>query len=232
MYTRNIKYLILFAAFVIIPFSGFSQLSKQYNKADYQFWQFLPVDSILKNNPPVLIFLHGRSLSGSNLDMVTRYGIIWEIQHGRKIPAIVVAPQVPYKHSWEPDKILSVLNFIQKTYKTDTTRVYMVGMSLGGYGTLYFSGKYPNRITAAVALCGGGNVLDACRLAGIYLWIMHGKKDVAVPISESERMVSAIKKCGDDSKLKYTVYENYDHGDLARVFRQDSIYQWMFSLKK
>lgn len=208
-----------------------AQLTKEYKKAAYPFWQYLPTDSILKNHPPVLIFLHGRSLSGNNLDMVTRYGIIWELNHGRKIPAIILAPQLPYKKDWDPEKVLTVLNYIQKTFNTDTSRVYVVGMSLGGYGTLHFCGKYPDRITAAVALCGGGNVADACRLSGINLWIMHGKKDRAVPISESEKMVTAIKKC-DASKLKYTVYENYDHGQMARVFRQDSIYDWMFRLRK
>jgi predicted peptidase len=216
---------------VLLYSSGYTQLTKQYHKADYPFWQYLPNDSILKNNPPVLIFLHGKSLSGNNLDLVTRYGIIWELNHGRRIPAIIVAPQVPYKKGWEPDKILSVLNYIQITFQTDTNRVYVVGMSLGGYGTLHFCGKYPSRITAAVALCGGGNLSDACRLSGIHLWIMHGKKDRAVPISESEKMVSAIKKI-DGSKLKYTVYENYDHGQIARVFRQDSIYDWMFQIRK
>ncbi len=224
----------IFCIVMVIAFhyNGYCQLTKQYHKAAYPFWQYLPADSILKNNPPVLIFLHGRSLSGNNLELVKRYGIICELLHGRNIPAIIVAPQLAYKKGWEPDKILSVLNYIQATFKTDTTRVYIVGMSLGGYGTLFFAGKYPNRITAAVALCGGGSVADACRLAGINLWIMHGKKDVAVPFAESERMVSAIKKCGNASKLRYTVYENYDHGDMARVFRQDSIYDWMFKLRK
>jgi predicted peptidase len=225
------KGIVVFLIIGLFSFQGYSQLSKQYKKAAYPFWQYLPCDSILKNHPPVLIFLHGKSLSGNNLDMVTKYGIINELNHGRKIPAIIVAPQVPYKKGWEPDKILTVLNYIQKTFQTDTNRVYVVGMSLGGYGTLHFCGKYPNRITAAVALCGGGNLSDACRLSGIHLWIMHGKKDRAVPISESDKMVDAIKKY-DGSKLRYTIYENYDHGQLARVFRQDSIYNWMFQLRK
>ncbi len=228
---NQVKKISIFIILLLFGSGLFAQLTKEYKKAAYPFWQFLPVDSILKNNPPVLIFLHGKSLSGNNLDLVTRYGIIWELNHGRKIPAIIVAPQVPYKKGWEPDKILTVLDYIQKIYKTDTNRVYVVGMSLGGYGTLHFCGKYANRIAAAVALCGGGKVTDACRLAGIHLWIMHGKKDRAVPISESQKMVDAIKKI-DGSKLKYTVYENYDHGQLARVFRQDSIYDWMFQIRK
>ena len=85
----------------------------------YNFWLSLPVDSILQNNPPVLIFLHGKSLSGSDLALVRKYGVIHEIDKGRSIPAIVIAPQVPAGKSWEPEKILHVLQYVQKQYKTE-----------------------------------------------------------------------------------------------------------------
>lgn len=149
---------------------------------------------------------------------------------GRKIPAIVVAPQVA-SGSWDPDKILSVLNYVQKTYKTDSSRVYVVGMSLGGYGTLHFAGKYAERITAAVALCGGGNPKDAPKLATIPLWIQHGNKDYAVPISESEKVVKAINAL-NPLNLIFTVHDGANHGDLERVFRTDALYDWLFSQQK
>lgn len=207
-----------------------AQLTAVYGKADYNFWLSLPEDSILQSRPPVLIFLHGRSLSGKDLNRVKKYGVIHEIENGRKIPAIVVAPQVPGGH-WVPEKVLNVLEYVQKNYNTDSTRIYVCGMSLGGYGTLHFAGKYAHKITAAVALCGGGNVSDACRLATIPLWIQHGNKDNAVPISESEKMVAAIKKC-DGSKLIYTVHPGSDHGDLEKVFRTDEMYDWLLSQKR
>ena len=68
-------------------------------------------------------------------------------------------------------------------------------MSLGGYGTLDFAGQYPEIVTAAVALCGGGNPRNGCNLSTIPVWIQHGNKDAAVPISESEKMVKSIKSC-------------------------------------
>ena len=217
---------------LILVFSktAFSQLSAVYGKADYNFWISLPADSILKSKPPVLIFLHGKSLSGTDLNRVRKYGVIHEMDKGRKIPAIVVAPQVASGH-WVPEKVLSVLDYVQKTYNTDSSRVYVCGMSLGGYGTMHFAGAYPERITAAVALCGGGNVKDACRLSTIPLWIQHGNKDAAVPISESEKMVDAIKQC-DDTNLVYTVHPGADHGDLERVFRTDEMYDWLFKQRK
>ena len=125
-----------------------AQLKPIYQQADYPFWLHLPSDSILKSCPPVLIFLHGKSLSGNDLNRVKRYGVISEIEKGRKIPAIVVAPQT--NNGWNPDKVLSVLNFVKRTFTVDTNRVYVCGMSMGGYGTMNFAGKYPELVAAAV----------------------------------------------------------------------------------
>lgn len=219
-------------ALICLASSSFAGLSQVKDKASYPFWLYLPHDSLLSQRPPVLIFLHGRSLSGNDLNLVTRYGIIKEIMKGRQIPGIVFAPQVMKGQSWDPDRILNVLNYVQQTYHTDSNRVYVAGMSLGGYGTLNFAGKYPERVAAAVALCGGGNVADACRLAQIPLWIQHGKLDRAVPISESEIMVKAIQACNGGERLSYKVYDNWGHGELERVFRNQEMYDWLFSQAK
>ncbi len=217
----------IFTFILSLSFLSYSQLSSVYGKADYNFWINLPEDSILNSKPPILIFLHGKSLSGTDLARVRKYGVIHEMDKGRKIPAIVIAPQVATGH-WVPEKVLSVLEYVQKNYNTDSSRIYVVGMSLGGYGTLHFAGKYADKITAAVALCGGGNEKDACNLSTIPLWIQHGDADNAVPISQSEKMVSAIKKCSADN-LIYTIIKGANHGDLERIFRTDELYNWLFS---
>lgn len=209
-----------------------AKLTKNFGKADYPFWLYLPADSILKSNPPVLIFLHGRSLSGTNLELVKKYGVVHEIMKGRNVPAIVIAPQTPAGKSWEPKKILNTLQYVQSQYATDTNRVYVAGMSLGGYGTLHFAGEYPEIITAGVALCGGGNPSDGCDLATVPLWIQHGNADRAVPISESEKVVKAINACNGGENLKYTVHKGADHGALERVFRTDEMYDWLFQFTK
>jgi predicted peptidase len=222
--------LLLFAIFSYSVF--YSQLTPVKDKSDYNFWLYLPEDSILNKQPPVMIFLHGRSLSGSDLNLVKKYGVVHEIENGTTFPAIVIAPQVPKGKSWEPDKIKSVLDYVQSQYNTDSNRVYVTGMSLGGYGTLHFAGAYPELVTAAVALCGGGNVNDGCNLAEVPLWIQHGNRDEAVPISESEKIVKAIKACNGGTNLKYTIVDGADHGDLERAFRTSEIYDWMFQYSK
>jgi predicted peptidase len=224
------KSLFLFL-FLSLQFLTQAQLQPIYNQAEYPFWLHLPSDSILKSKPPILIFLHGRSLSGNNLELVKKYGVIHEIEKGRSIPAIVIAPQVPAGKSWEPEKILSVLQFVQRTFNTDTNRVYVAGMSLGAYGTLGFAGAYPEIVTAAVALCGGGNPKDGAALSTIPVWIQHGNRDSAVPLSESQKMVNAIKACTDEN-LKFTIVPGANHGDLERVFRTDELYDWLFQFEK
>ncbi len=216
----------------MFSFTSFGQLSTVKGKTHYNFWINLPSDSVLKSNPPVLVFLHGRSLSGTDMNRVKKYGVIREIEKGRKIPAIVIAPQV-VSGSWDPDKILEVIQYVQKSYKTDTNRVYVCGMSLGGYGTMHFAGKHPNKVTAAVALCGGGNTNDACNLSSIPFWIQHGSSDEAVPVSQSREMVQAIRKCTNKGEnLIYTEIKGANHGALERVFRSDEMYDWLFSKKK
>jgi predicted peptidase len=222
---------LVFFLFLSFQFIAKSQLQPIYNHAEYPFWLHLPSDSILKTKPPILIFLHGRSLSGNNLELVKKYGVIHEIEKGRNIPAIVIAPQVPAGKSWEPEKILSVLQFVQRTFDTDTSRVYAAGMSLGAYGTLGFAGAYPEIVTAAVALCGGGNPKDGAALSTIPVWIQHGNRDAAVPLSESQKMVNAIKACTDEN-LKFTIVPGANHGDLERVFRTDELYDWLFQYVK
>jgi predicted peptidase len=227
---KKISFLLFVA--LISAFSAKSQLSTVIGQTDYNFWINLPADSILKNNPPILIFLHGRSLSGSNLELVKKYGIIKEIERGRDIPAIVIAPQVPAGKSWEPQKVLNVLHYVQAHYQTDTNRVYVAGMSLGGYGTLHFAGAYPKVVTAAVALCGGGNPSDGCDLATVPLWIQHGNRDAAVPLSESQKIVNAIRACNGGENLTFTVVEGADHGALERVFHTDEMYDFLFKYNK
>ncbi|MBU2019624.1 MAG: prolyl oligopeptidase family serine peptidase [Bacteroidetes bacterium] len=219
--------LILFTAC-----NTFAQVRPIIGKTTYPFLLYLPADSILKNNPPVLVFLHGRSLSGSDLNRVKRYGIINEIERGRKIPAIVVAPQVRPSESWNPDKVLELVNYIQKAYATDTNRLYVAGMSLGGYGTFHFAGKYPEKVAAAGAFCGGGNLKDACRLSTVPLWVIHGKLDKAVAFNESDKMVKAIQGCPTKSTLLFTVLPNSGHGEPERYFHKDEFYQWLFSHQK
>ncbi len=223
---------LFFVSFLFVGFITNAQLSAVKGKSSYNYWINLPADSILNSNPPILIFLHGRSLSGTDLNKVKRYGVISEIEKGRQIPAIVIAPQVKSGSAWSPDKLLTLLEDIQSQYATDTNRVYVCGMSMGGYGTLHLIGKYPEKLTAGVALCGGGKSGDACNLSKVPLWIQHGTADRPVPVSESRKIVKAIKACDGGENLIYKEIPGASHGAMEREFRKNEMYDWLFSKLK
>lgn len=200
-------------------------------QTSYPFLVDLPAPEILENKPPVVLFLHGRSLSGGDLRRVQRYGLMYSMDLGRiSLPAIVVAPHS--NGGWNPDKLIEVIDFVIGNYCADPDRVYVCGMSMGGYGTLDLAGKYPDRIAAAVAICGGGSEKYACGLTRVPLWIQHGTGDRVVPMSESRKIANAVKSCDDSANLILTLIEGGTHGSVERLFHQYEMYDWMFRHRK
>jgi len=195
----------------------------------YNFWFSDPEE---EHDPrahfPLLIFLHGRSLCGTNLDRVKRYGPINAVAKGASIDSYIVAPQNP-GGAWNPDKLWKIVEWAKEHYAVDSTRIYVYGMSLGGYGTIDFAAAYPDKIAAAMAICGGGSRKDLEGLSKLPLWIIHGTADRAVPISMSEKVVNAVKATGDDSRLIFTRLKGCDHGRPARIFYMNQTYDWLFS---
>lgn len=195
----------------------------------YNFWLYAPREYVAEHRRiPVIIFLHGASLCGNNMQRVRRYGLLHAIEKGRYYPAMVIAPQNP-GGAWSPKRIANVLDWVQANYRTDTTRVYVIGMSLGGYGTLDFTGTYPGRVAAAMALCGGSTLKDFSGLGQVPLWIMHGTADRAVNVKESKKVVSAMQAAGCDKLLRYDWLPGASHGDPARILYLKQTYDWLFS---
>ena len=102
-------------------------------------------------------------------------------------------------------------------------------MSLGGYGTLDFVGTYPNKIAAAIALCGGCSLKNVNGLGNLPLWIMHGTADKAVPIKQSKIVVKQLKNSGNYKRLRYNWLSGASHGALARIFYMTKTYDWLFA---
>lgn len=195
----------------------------------YNFWVYTPLDYYYSlENTPVIIFLHGQSLCGNNLDRVRRYGPLDAIVMGRQIEALVVVPQNS-GGAWNPQKINEVLEWTKKNYAMDTTRVYVIGMSLGGYGTLDFVGTYPQKVAAAMALCGGCTLKDKSGLGETPLWIIHGTADRAVPIKQSKIVVEELQNSNNDTRLRFDWLKGASHGALARILYMNKTYEWLFS---
>lgn len=222
---RLFSYVLLLSLLTQI---SWAQLKTVTGKTDYPFWINVPEKTEAQ---PLIIFLHGKSLSGTDINKVRKYGVLYAIDKGKEIPAIIVAPQLA-SGSWNPDKVLEVLEYVKTHYNIDQKRIYICGMSLGGYGTMHFAGKYPEKITAAVEICGGGNTADGCQLATIPTWLIHGDKDFIVKMSESEKIHNSITTCNPKADTKLTIVKDGNHGNVERYFHQDEIYNWMFSKVK
>lgn len=186
------------------------------------------VREVIKEKP-VIVFLHGASLCGTDMNKVRRYGTIDAIEKGRDIDAYVIAPQNP-GGAWQPEKLKRILDHVIETCPVDTNRIYVVGMSLGGYGTIDMVAKYPDKIAAAMAFCGGGNGTDYDALNQVPLWIVHGTADRAVGVANSDRVVSSMKAgTGEAPRLIYNRVPGMNHGQPARLFYLQESYDWLLS---
>ena len=230
--TRRKHVLTVFTLLLFIATRAMSQsltCHKAEVKDSYDFWFYDP-QTIEDENAhyPLLIFLHGASLCGKNMEKVKRYGPISALHKGRCIDSYIVSPQNP-GGAWSPQKIMKIVDWASQKFAVDTTRIYVYGMSLGGYGTIDLAASFPHRIAAAMAICGGASVSDLKGLSSLPLWIIHGTADRAVPIAQSDRVVKAIRESGDDSRLIYTRLKGVDHGRPARIFYLMQTYDWLFS---
>lgn len=179
------------------------------------------------NAKPLVVFLHGRSLCGTDLNRVMKYGTMAAIKRGLELDAYAIAPQNP-GGAWNPDKIIKLVDWVAERYPIDTDRVYVLGMSLGGYGTIDFTAAYPDRIAAAIAMCGGGSRRDLSGLNQVPLWILHGTADAAVSVNESRKVKNKMEAAGSTPLLRYEEWPGVDHGTYARMFYHPLTYEWLF----
>jgi LysM repeat protein len=195
----------------------------------YNFWVYTP-DGYENTYEvkPVILFLHGASLCGSDLNRVMRYGPLDALKRGLHIDAVIIAPQNP-GGAWKPSKLMKIIEWVEEHYVVDTDRLYVLGMSLGGYGTLDFTGTYPDKVAAAMALCGGANLRNGyCGLNDVPLWILHGTADRQVGLKESQKVVNAMERCGSTDRLIFTKLPGVNHGGPAHAFYISDTYDWLF----
>ena len=223
---------------IFLPFWGIAQTEYQFSAHrnvvpnGYNFWISVPdTYGEQQEKLPLILFLHGHSLSGTDLNRVRKYGCLDAISMGRDINAIIVAPQDP-GGPWNALKLNNILDWVQERFVFDTNRIYVIGMSMGGYGTFQYVGTYPDRVAAAMAFCGGSNLRDHCGLNKVPLWIIHGTADRAVGVGESQKVVNAMKACGKTDLLRFDKFPGINHSQLAKMFYIPETYEWLFKHSK
>lgn len=199
-------------------------------KDGYNFWLYTP-PGVSAGPKPLIVFLHGASLCGTNLDKVKRYGTLDAVSMGRQLDAYVIAPQNP-RGSWSPRRVMNCVDYIERHCAIDTARVYVIGMSLGGYGSIDLASTYPDRIAAAIAMCGGATSTNLSGLNQLPLWIVHGTADRAVSVKQSDRIVESMERSradGDSVRLTYDRVDGWSHASPAKLLYTTEIYDWLLS---
>lgn len=179
---------------------------------------------------PLVLFLHGAGESGDNLEKVKKHGPPKLIEAGKSFPCIVVSPQSPGR-GWRPETLNALLDDVEAKYKVDKDRVYLTGLSMGGFGTWALAAEHPERFAALVPICGGGNPADAAKLKNLPIWVFHGAKDRAVPPSRSEAMVKALREAGAKN-VQFTLYPDADHDSWTATYDNPEVWTWLFKQKR
>jgi predicted peptidase len=177
-----------------------------------------------------LLFLHGAGERGDNLDLVKRHGPPKLIEAGKEFPFIVVSPQCPADKWWEPIELVALLDAIGQKYKVDPDRVYVTGLSMGGFGTWHLAAYAPERLAAIAPICGGGEIYWAKRFAHLPVWAFHGAKDTGVPLERSQVMVDELKKLGGHPK--FTIYPEAGHDAWTATYDNPQLYEWLLAQKR
>jgi predicted peptidase len=215
-----------------------SQQSQMFEKkitttVSCNYLLFLPEDYGKKRQSwPLMVFLHGAGERGSDLNKVKVHGPPKIVKNRKDFPFILVSPQCP-EGDWWTEKVEVLINLVDDIaarYKVDKERIYLTGLSMGGYGTWALASAYPERFAAIAPICGGGSRIMSLRLKDIPIWVFHGAKDQVVPLEESEEMVNAIRKRGGD--VKFTIYPDAGHDSWTESYNNQELYDWFLEHRK
>jgi predicted peptidase len=199
---------------------------------------------------PLVVFLHGAGERGDDNQAQLVHGVAEFVkpENRQKYPCFLIAPQCPSGKKWaevdwgadshqmakepsEPGRLtLELIAAVRKEFPIDAKRIYITGLSMGGYGTWDLIARHPELFAAAVPICGGGDEAQSAKIAKIPVWVFHGAKDRAVKVERSRNMVNALKKAGGHPR--YTEYPDVGHDSWVPAYRDAEMFAWLFAQKK
>jgi predicted peptidase len=182
-----------------------------------------------ETNLPLMVFLHGRGESDGPLSVVKKWGPPRLLDRGEHMPYVVVSPQCPREDSWarptQQALLLKLIEDVSSKYKVDRKRIYLTGLSMGGYGSWRLAADHPELFAAVTPVCGGGDPKDGEKLKDLPIWVWHGTEDTAVPLRRSQEMVDAIKAAGG-TKVRFTTLEHIGHNSWEAAYCTPELYAW------
>jgi predicted peptidase len=180
---------------------------------------------------PTIIFLHGSGERGTNINLVKKNGPPKFLDTAKNFNFLVFSPQCPYGIFWNyQNELHDYMKQIESIYNVDTTKIYLTGLSAGGYGTWDWAEAYPKDFTAIVPVSGAGNVSQSYKIKTLPIWVFHGLLDNTVSIQSDSAMVKSLSAQGAD--IQFTVFPNGGHDIWDATYQNPALYKWMLKYKK
>jgi predicted peptidase len=204
----------------------------------YGYQVYVPSKLRGQKNVPVIVFLHGIGQRGTG-GFVPADGAAGAMarQYLEQLPAVALLPQCDRKYFWHDREMdAMVLGAIDQTlaeFGGDARRVYLAGVSMGGFGAWHFVSQHPRKFAAVVSICGGSPLASGDRFGAVArgvgrtpVWVFHGAEDKIVPVSESRRMVEALKSI-EGSRVRYSEYAGVGHNVWLNVLSEPQLLPWL-----
>jgi predicted peptidase len=243
MRTSRLLALLVLSALLPVPLRAadapetgqHAQEMKRQVPIEQRYLLFLPADYGKEKDKkwPLILFLHGSGERGTDIEIVKKHGPPKIVENKKDFPFIVVSPQCDPNKWWDPFTLAGLLDEVGEKYSVDADRVYLTGLSMGGFGTWDLASKYPNRFAAIAPICGGSDSVRrvARSLKEMPTWVFHGEKDQSVPFQQSVTLVDALKQAGN-TDVQFTSYPDLGHDCWTVTYDNPKLYDWFLSHKR
>jgi predicted peptidase len=179
---------------------------------------------------PLILFLHGGGERGTDIEKVKVHGPLKIAAQRSDFPFIVVAPQVDTTLIWSTARLDALLDDVQEKYRVDPDRIYVTGLSMGGYGAWHLAMEFPHRFAALVPISGGATPSGMCALRHLPIWVFHGARDDVIKLDRSEELVERLKRC--NGNVRFTVYPDAGHDAWTRTYDNPELYDWLLQQRR
>ncbi len=179
---------------------------------------------------PMIVFLHGAGERGDRVERVAIHGPPKIVKTKKDFPFIVLSPLCARGQWWKSEVLVKLIDEIISRHPVDRDRVYLTGLSMGGYGSWDLATKFPDRFAAVAPICGGGKPETVASIKHLPVWVFHGAKDSVVPLKRSQGMVDALKKIGGN--VRFTVYPDANHDSWTKSYDNPELYEWFLKHRR
>lgn len=195
------------------------------------YWTYLPKAAKPAEGWPLMVFLHGAGERGTDLNLIKKHGPPKLAGYKPELESFyLIAPQCPPDRWWDTVAVKDLIDQTMAKQPIDPKRVYITGISMGGFATWTLLKDHPDLMAAALPICGGGDPASVGNFKTVPVWTFHGDKDEAVPLQRSVDLVDALKKV--QGNIQFTIYPGVGHDSWTQTYDNPEIYAWLLKHRK